>query len=135
MVARRGAEDPLPELEIQYSDYAVWQRKWIEGEVLQRQAEYWKSTLSRAPALLELPTDHVRPAEKDYAGKKIILFSHSMFGAACCILYGKARQVENERYLAFDGKSKNGEHYIMPNATPVLLNFAMPVTPRLKAKL
>ena len=39
----RGEADPLPELEIQYADYAVWQRQWMEGEVLQRQAEYWKS--------------------------------------------------------------------------------------------
>ena len=35
--------DPLPELKMQYADYAVWQRKWIEGEILQRQAEYWKA--------------------------------------------------------------------------------------------
>ena len=65
---RCGAEDPLPELHIQYADYAVWQRQWIEGEILHRQAEYWKQTLSGAPALLELPTDYMRPVEKDYAG-------------------------------------------------------------------
>src|SRR6201999_2857521 len=44
-----GEEDPLPELEIQYADYAVWQRKWIEGEMLQQQAEYWKKALAGAP--------------------------------------------------------------------------------------
>ena len=65
---RDGREDPLPELEIQYADYAVWQRQWIEGEILQQQAEYWKASLAGAPALLELPADHIRPAEKDYAG-------------------------------------------------------------------
>ena len=64
----RGEEDPLPKLEVQYADYAVWQRKWIEGEILQQQAEYWKAALSGAPALLEIPADHARPAEKDYAG-------------------------------------------------------------------
>src|SRR3984957_15285035 len=65
---RRGEQDPLPALEIQYPDYAIWQRKWIEGNLLQQQAEYWKNTLADAPALLELPTDHARPAEQDYSG-------------------------------------------------------------------
>jgi hypothetical protein len=64
----RGEADPLPELEIQYADYAVWQRQWIEGEILQQQAAYWKTTLAGAPALLELPTDHTRPVQQDFAG-------------------------------------------------------------------
>ncbi|MGH9968411.1 MAG: amino acid adenylation domain-containing protein, partial [Pyrinomonadaceae bacterium] len=64
----RGEQDGLPELEVQYADYAVWQRKWMEGEVLQRQAEYWERTLAGAPTLLELPTDHPRPAEQDHVG-------------------------------------------------------------------
>ncbi len=64
----RGEADPLPELGVQYGDYAVWQRKWIEGDILRGQAEYWQSTLSGAPTLLELPADHARPAEQDYAG-------------------------------------------------------------------
>ena len=63
-----GEADPLPALEIQYADYAVWQRKWMEGEILQQQAAYWKGALAGAPALLELPTDHPRPAQQDYAG-------------------------------------------------------------------
>ena len=63
-----GEADPLPELEIQYADYAVWQRQWIEGEILQQQATYWKTTLAGAPALLELPTDHTRPVQQDFAG-------------------------------------------------------------------
>ncbi len=65
---REGGADPLPSLQIQYADYAVWQRQWIEGEILQQQATYWKTALAGAPELLELPTDHVRPVEKDYAG-------------------------------------------------------------------
>ena len=67
----RREKDPLPELEIQYADYAVWQRQWIEGEVLRQQADYWKDTLKGAPALLELPTDYPRPAQQDYAGEYI----------------------------------------------------------------
>src|SRR5947209_12482599 len=69
---REGQADPLPELELQYADYAVWQRKWMEGEMLQRQAEYWKGALTGAPALLELPLEHARPAQQDYSGG----FSH-----------------------------------------------------------
>jgi amino acid adenylation domain-containing protein len=64
----RGGEDPLPELDVQYADYAAWQRKWMEGDILRQQADYWKATLSGAPALLELPTDHVRPSPQNYAG-------------------------------------------------------------------
>ena len=64
----RGEADPLPELEVQYADYAVWQRQWVEGEMLRQQAEYWERTLAGAPTLLELPTDSPRPAEQEYAG-------------------------------------------------------------------
>ena len=64
----RGEADPLPPLELQYADYAVWQRKWMEGDVLQGQNGYWKEALAGAPGLLELPTDHSRPAKQDYAG-------------------------------------------------------------------
>jgi non-ribosomal peptide synthetase component F/acyl carrier protein len=63
-----GEADPLPELPLQYADYAAWQRQWMTGDVLQQQADYWKTALSGAPALLELPADHVRPAEQNYAG-------------------------------------------------------------------
>ena len=63
-----GESDPLPELAVQYPDYAVWQRNWMQGEVLEQQAEYWKRTLEGAPTLLELPADHPRPADQDYAG-------------------------------------------------------------------
>ena len=63
-----GESDPFPDLEIQYADYAVWQRKWMEGEILQQQADYWKNALAGAPALLELPTDHPRPAQQSFSG-------------------------------------------------------------------
>ncbi|HEU4881857.1 MAG TPA: amino acid adenylation domain-containing protein, partial [Longimicrobium sp.] len=64
----RGEENPLPPLPIQYADYAAWQRKWVTGEVLRQQAEYWKTTLSGVPGLLELPTDRPRPARQSHAG-------------------------------------------------------------------
>ncbi|HEV2990411.1 MAG TPA: amino acid adenylation domain-containing protein [Candidatus Angelobacter sp.] len=64
----RGEADPLPELAVQYPDYAVWQRNWMQGEVLRQQIEYWKTTLAGVPNLLELPADHARPADQDYGG-------------------------------------------------------------------
>ncbi|HEU0055201.1 MAG TPA: amino acid adenylation domain-containing protein, partial [Longimicrobium sp.] len=64
----RGEDNPLPPLPIQYADYAVWQRRWVEGEVLREQAAYWRETLASAPRLLELPTDHARPARQDFSG-------------------------------------------------------------------
>ncbi|HVG44784.1 MAG TPA: amino acid adenylation domain-containing protein, partial [Longimicrobium sp.] len=56
-----GEESPLPELPVQYADFAAWQRSWLRGEVLERQLGYWKGRLAGAPAL-ELPEDHPRPA-------------------------------------------------------------------------
>ena len=53
---------------MQYADYAAWQRRRVEGEVLEAQAAYWTRTLAGAPELLELPTDHARPARQDHAG-------------------------------------------------------------------
>ena len=67
----RGDQDPLAPLAVQYADYAVWQRQWLSGEVLQRQAAYWKEQLADAPALLTLPADHARPAQADYAGASV----------------------------------------------------------------
>ena len=52
-----GEPSPLPELPIQYADYAVWQREWLQGEVLERQLSYWKKQLAGIAAL-NLPTDH-----------------------------------------------------------------------------
>ncbi|MES2939619.1 MAG: non-ribosomal peptide synthase/polyketide synthase [Pseudomonadota bacterium] len=66
-----GREDPLSPLPIQYADYAAWQRHWLEGEVLQRQGDYWKDRLAGAPALLELPADHPRPAQQDHRGAMV----------------------------------------------------------------
>ncbi|HEX5724060.1 MAG TPA: amino acid adenylation domain-containing protein, partial [Longimicrobiaceae bacterium] len=64
-------ESPLPELAVQYADYAVWQREQLAGEVLDRQLAYWKERLADAPALLELPTDHPRPAVQTYRGASV----------------------------------------------------------------
>ncbi|HET8891688.1 MAG TPA: amino acid adenylation domain-containing protein [Candidatus Angelobacter sp.] len=66
---RRGEESPLPELEVQYGDYALEQRDGLSGEKLQQQMEYWKKELEGMPQVLELPTDHVRPAKLSFRGR------------------------------------------------------------------
>jgi amino acid adenylation domain-containing protein len=58
---------PLPELPIQYADFADWQREWLQGEVLETQLAYWKQQLDNLP-LLNLPTDQPRPATPTYRG-------------------------------------------------------------------
>ncbi|NCS46535.1 MAG: amino acid adenylation domain-containing protein [Microcystis aeruginosa BK11-02] len=61
----------LPELAIQYADFAVWQRQWLQGEILENQLNYWKKQLTAAPPLLELPTDKPRPANPNFRGHSI----------------------------------------------------------------
>ncbi|HJU38165.1 MAG TPA: condensation domain-containing protein, partial [Tahibacter sp.] len=63
-----GRPDPLPPLAIQYADFAAWQRRHLQGDALARQVDYWTKQLSGAPALLELPTDHPRPAVQGHDG-------------------------------------------------------------------
>jgi amino acid adenylation domain-containing protein len=64
-----GQPSPLPELPIQYADFAVWQREWLQGKVLTDQLAYWKKQLEGAPATLELPTDRPRPSLPTYRGR------------------------------------------------------------------
>jgi fengycin family lipopeptide synthetase B len=61
----------LPELPIQYADYAVWQREWLQGETLERELSYWKERLAGAPAVLELPADHPRPSIQTHHGARV----------------------------------------------------------------
>ena len=61
----RGEPSPLPELPVQYADFAVWQRAWLSGQTLERQIAWWRERLAGAPPLLELPTDHPRAAAPD----------------------------------------------------------------------
>ncbi len=60
----------LPDLAVQYADFAVWQREWLSGAVLDRQLEYWRDRLTGAP-VLELPADRPRPAVRSSAGAVI----------------------------------------------------------------
>jgi amino acid adenylation domain-containing protein len=63
-----GRPSPLPELPIQYADFAVWQRQWLQGEVLQRQLAYWKQQLHGPLPVLELITDRPRPPRQSFQG-------------------------------------------------------------------
>ncbi|MEL6939991.1 MAG: amino acid adenylation domain-containing protein, partial [Cyanobacteria bacterium J06598_1] len=66
-----GRAASLPLLPIQYADFTVWQREWLQGEVLQQQLDYWQKQLEGAPALLELPTDRPRPAVQTVNGARL----------------------------------------------------------------
>ena len=64
----RGESPTLTPLPFQYSDYAAWQRQWLQGDVLAAQLAYWKDNLAGIPELLALPTDYPRPAQQSYQG-------------------------------------------------------------------
>ena len=67
-----GKSSPLPELPIQYVDYAAWQRNWLQGRNLEDQLSYWRRKLAQAPGLLELPTDRPRPAVQTMRGTRLL---------------------------------------------------------------
>ncbi len=68
-----GQEVSLPDLPVQYADYAVWQRQHLQGAVLEQEVAYWRERLAGAPPLLELPTDFPRPAVQTFKGNRYIL--------------------------------------------------------------
>lgn len=63
----------LPPLSLHYVDFAIWQRAWLTGERLSRQARFWQERLRDAPLLLELPTDRPRPITQSYRGAVVPL--------------------------------------------------------------
>ncbi|HLJ02689.1 MAG TPA: amino acid adenylation domain-containing protein [Solirubrobacteraceae bacterium] len=66
--ARAGTTPELPELAIQYADYAAWQQEWMDSGGLDHQLEHWKRSLAGVPPLLELPTDRPRPSRQSFRG-------------------------------------------------------------------
>ncbi|WP_407882900.1 amino acid adenylation domain-containing protein, partial [Scytonema sp. NUACC26] len=66
-----GNPSPLPELPLQFVDYAYWQREWVKSQEAQTQLAYWQQQLSGSSPLLELPLDRPRPAEQTYNGAQI----------------------------------------------------------------
>ena len=78
----RGRPSPLPELEVQYGDYAVWQRRWLQGEVLAAELSHWRERLAGAPPVLELPLDRPRTAAvSDRAGSRSLELSPELLSA------------------------------------------------------
>uniref|UniRef100_UPI000AEC0383 condensation domain-containing protein n=1 Tax=Xenorhabdus thuongxuanensis TaxID=1873484 RepID=UPI000AEC0383 len=66
-----GQDAPLSPLPIQYADYAVWQREWLQETTLTAQRDFWCTQLTGAPALLALPTDRPRPAVQSFVGDRV----------------------------------------------------------------
>jgi amino acid adenylation domain-containing protein len=77
-----GREPELPELPIQYVEYAQWQREYITGEVLAKQVQYWKNKLAGAQTILDLPTDRPRPTTHSWHGATEELIFESQVRAA-----------------------------------------------------
>jgi amino acid adenylation domain-containing protein len=69
--ALAGRPSPLPELAIQYPDFAVWQRGWLQGEELASQLAYWRGALAGVPSFLDLPVDRPRPAVATQRGARV----------------------------------------------------------------
>jgi amino acid adenylation domain-containing protein len=69
--ALEGRPGSLPELPLQYPDFALWQRDWLQGEVLERHLAAWRARLVDSPAVLNLPTDRPRPAHRSDAGRRL----------------------------------------------------------------
>ncbi|MFL6203566.1 MAG: condensation domain-containing protein, partial [Thermoanaerobaculia bacterium] len=63
-----AGERAVPELPVQYADYAAWQRQWLRGEALEERLAWWKEKLAGAPQVIELPLDRPRPAVQSYRG-------------------------------------------------------------------
>ncbi|HYX27924.1 MAG TPA: amino acid adenylation domain-containing protein [Pyrinomonadaceae bacterium] len=61
----------LPQLSIQYADFAVWQRRWLADEAIERQLNYWRRQLANVPTALELPADFSLPASRTYEGGRV----------------------------------------------------------------
>ena len=83
-----GQENPLPALPVQYADFALWQRSWLNEEAIVSQLEYWKKRLADAPGELDLPRDRTRPAQR-------------AFVANCCSVFLPSEQLPNLEQLIF----------------------------------
>ncbi|HEU5381845.1 MAG TPA: amino acid adenylation domain-containing protein, partial [Ktedonobacteraceae bacterium] len=66
----QGQPSPLAPVELHYADYALWQREWLQGQVLEEELAYWTRQVAGAPALLPLPTDWPRPAVQGWQGEQ-----------------------------------------------------------------
>ncbi|HZF08985.1 MAG TPA: amino acid adenylation domain-containing protein, partial [Thermoanaerobaculia bacterium] len=118
---RRGAPSPLPELPIQYVDFAVWQRQWLSGDVLAAQLAYWQNQLAGAPRRLELPTDRPRPAVPSHRGAGVTVHFKGRLSQALAALGQGERATPFMTLLAafgvLLGRSANQERVLV--GTPI----------------
>jgi hypothetical protein len=68
-----GEPSPLPDLPVQYGDYALWQQGWLQGDVLKGEVDFWREELSGTDLVLDLPSDHPRPTVLEFEGARIAL--------------------------------------------------------------
>ncbi|MET0400290.1 MAG: amino acid adenylation domain-containing protein, partial [Longimicrobiaceae bacterium] len=92
----RGAPSPLPELPVQYADFAVWQRAWLAGDALERQLAWWRERLAGAPAVLEIPTDRPR---RPAPGSRAALVARTLPGEAADRVRALARREGATLYM------------------------------------
>ena len=86
----QGQEPSLPALPIQYADYAVWQRRWLEAGEKDRQLAYWRGQLGEDHPVLQLPTDHPRPSIASYRA------AHHSFVLPAALVAGLQRQAQRQ---------------------------------------
>ncbi|BCL80832.1 hypothetical protein ccbrp13_32970 [Ktedonobacteria bacterium brp13] len=91
----REQPSPLQPLSLQYADFALWQRQWLQGELLEMQLDYWKQQLAGVPPL-EFPTDHPRPAVQTFRGAYI---SQALPPALCAQLVELSRREDVTQFM------------------------------------
>ncbi|TMP30778.1 non-ribosomal peptide synthetase [Pseudoalteromonas rubra] len=116
-----GQPNPLPELSIQYADYAQWQRDWLQGEVLDTQLSYWQQQLAELPRVHALGLDYPRPEVKTYQGEVV---SQTLSAQLCQQLAAVARRYGLTPFMLIHGAlalvlSRNSNHHDIVIGTPV----------------
>jgi hypothetical protein len=72
----------LPELPVQYADWAAWQRSWLSGATLERELAWWRAHLEGVPPVLELPVDRPRPMIQSFRGADLpVILPPALAGA------------------------------------------------------
>jgi surfactin family lipopeptide synthetase A len=112
-ISRKEMSSPLPDLPIQYADFSVWQRQWLQGDVLEEHLSYWKERLNGTLPMVELPLDRPRPAVQTHSGSwESVVFPAALAGKLKELSRGKgatlfmtllaAFQVLIHRYTGLD---------------------------------
>jgi amino acid adenylation domain-containing protein len=127
----KGKQSPLPELEIQYADYADWQRTHLKGDILDRQLDYWAKQLKEAPSVHSLPLSNERPETKKHEGA---LISSQLSGDVSQRLQTLAKQHQLTPFMLLHGAlsllfSKHSNSHDIVIGTPVANRMQEALTP------